>query len=734
MEQGAIMSRSDAGLANAGWLGLLIQALTMVIVTGMLWYFSKDERVKSVYAGWLGASMVAFPAILLRFVGTNNDQVGFLIQFIICLTAFFLVSKIRNIKINLAAGGISLALFLSAFGVAPFVVFGAFGSLSDVLLGLLTGLSMGLLAAVLMESTTGNRFIDSFGIASTLALLASAVGYDGSQLILLGLLPSFAFAVSTVMPSRVSAGLLVGILAATGLIFFDPTELTILLGDILALEVQAIGAAFAFGIFVGVIALAIKSMVRPSSGFNWMRLLGPMGAGFAWILVISMLFVNDHRGFYGDRLFVIMKEQADLSHVSQFDDIDERRSEAYREMTRLTNVSQADIRIFLDKAGVHYTSYYLVNAMEVRGGILVRLYLSTRPEVERVIPSPRLRPAEPVEALALNNLFESPSPDGVQWNIKMIGADKVWDEFNARGEGILVGQSDSGADGNHPEIRDSYRGVNEGADYNWFDPWNGTSTPVDNGGHGTHTLGTILGKNGIGVAPDAEWIGCVNLDRNLGNAALYLDCMQFMLAPFPQGGDPLTDGDPTRAADVLNNSWGCPPLEGCDPNALIKAVENLRAAGIFIVASTGNDGPDCNTISDPPAIYDSAFSVGAVDRSGNIAYFSSRGPVLVDDSGRIKPDISAPGVNVYSALPGGGYGALDGTSMAGPHVTGAVALLWSAAPYLIGDIDRTEQILIDTAQPYVGEHIGCFSEGTPNNAYGYGILNVYDAVKEALDN
>jgi subtilisin family serine protease len=223
------------------------------------------------------------------------------------------------------------------------------------------------------------------------------------------------------------------------------------------------------------------------------------------------------------------------------------------------------------------------------------------------------------------------------------------------------------------------------------------------------------------------------LNRNLGNPALYLDCMQFMLAPFPQGGDPLKDGDPARAADVLNNSWGCPELEGCDPNALLYAANHLRDAGIFVVASTGNDGPNCNTVNSPLPLYDSVFSVGAIDRSRDIAIFSSRGPVTADGSGRVKPDIAAPGVDVLSSVPGGGYAAESGTSMAGPHVVGAVALLWSAQPSLVGDIDRTEQLLTQTADPYTGSTSdGCFEGGVPNDAYGYGILDVYSAVKEAL--
>jgi subtilisin family serine protease len=351
--------------------------------------------------------------------------------------------------------------------------------------------------------------------------------------------------------------------------------------------------------------------------------------------------------------------------------------------------------------------------------------------VERVIPSPRLR-AAPEDSPA-PGFDAAPPADYVGWNIQLIGADRVWEEFGVRGEGIVVGQSDSGVDGNHPLLDEQYRGYDSSDDYNWFDPWDGTTSPNDEGGHGTHTLGSIPGSNGIGVAPDAQWIGCVNLDRNLANPALYLDCMQFMLAPFPIDGDPLTDGDPTQAAHVMNNSWGCPEIEGCDPNALLIASDNLRHAGIFVVVSTGNDGPECETVYAPLSLYDSVFSVGAIDQFGNMADFSSRGPVVVDGSGRIKPDIVAPGVDIYSSLPEGTYGSNSGTSMAGPHIVGVVALIWSAQPELIGDIDATESLIITTAQSYTGTtSLGCFTGDRPSNAYGFGVVDVYEAVKQAL--
>jgi subtilisin family serine protease len=151
------------------------------------------------------------------------------------------------------------------------------------------------------------------------------------------------------------------------------------------------------------------------------------------------------------------------------------------------------------------------------------------------------------------------------------------------------------------------------------------------------------------------------------------------------------------------------------------------------VVSAGNDGPNCSTVNAPLSLYDSVFSVGALDQAGNIAFFSSRGPVTADGSGRMKPDIAAPGVDIYSSLPGGNYGFNSGTSMAGPHVVGAVALLWSADPSLIGDIDRTEQLLIEAADPYAGSISGCFEGDVPNAAYGYGVLDVYEAVQEALE-
>ncbi|MFN8401502.1 MAG: S8 family serine peptidase [Anaerolineales bacterium] len=729
-EQSAIASSSLAQLAWAGVIGLGVQIFLMSLTFGLLWYFTSDDRFKGWYASLFAASLFGIPALILRALGPNNDQLGSILQFILAVVVAGVIIFLRKGKLTWNFTELPFGLLIAAFGIVPLTIYGSFGSPSDAILSLFAGLAFGLLAAVWM-SDAENVLLNGVGMSGLVALLAASFGYDGSQLILIVLVSAFGFAIATLHPSRAAATVATGLIAFVGLAFFDPTELTIVLGDIAGLATKAVGIALLIGWGVSVAALILPQVLGSGSGSGAKRAAGWVGTVAAWGMVIAAFFLWGNPGNYGDRLFVIFKDQADISDVASIKNRDERLTEAYTRLTNHANTTQADLRETLDSFGIAYTSYYLENAMEVQGGTLVRLFLMTRPEVDRVIPSPRLR-AAPKDSASPGG-ESAPTADYVGWNIQLIGADRVWEEFGVRGEGIVVGQSDSGVDGNHPAIEKQYRGYNGSDDYNWFDPWDGTSSPNDEGGHGTHTMGTILGSNGIGVAPGAQWIGCVNLDRNLANPALYLDCMQFMLAPFPIGGDPFVDGDPTQAAHVMNNSWGCPNLEGCDPNALLYAANHLRDAGIFVVVSTGNDGPNCETVESPLSLYDSVFSVGAIDQFGNLADFSSRGPVTADGSGRIKPDIVAPGVDVFSSLPENSYGSNSGTSMAGPHMVGVVALIWSAQPKLIGDIDATEQLIIDTAQPYTGDRsLGCFSGDTPSNAYGFGVVDVYEAVKEAL--
>jgi len=448
-----------------------------------------------------------------------------------------------------------------------------------------------------------------------------------------------------------------------------------------------------------------------------------------WLAGLGIYLFVGQPGFYGDGLFVILSNKADLALAYDIPDFEGRKRVIYEELTNFAQEDQQELRSVLDKLGVDYKGYYLVNAIAVDDGPIIRTLLSNRDDVDRVLKIPRLRPL-PANSPTVNGSLSL--PDQTLWNLVLIGADRVWVEFGVTGEGIIIGQSDTGVEENHPELKEGYRGSMGDDDYNWYDPWNSTATPGDIAGHGTHTLATAVGLN-VGVAPGSQWIACVNLARNLANPALYLDCLQFMFAPFPRDGDPFQDGNPSLSAHVLNNSWGCPEIEGCDSDVLIDAVEALRLAGIFVVSAAGNEGPGCESVAQPLALYDEVFTVGAIDQEGELASFSSLGPVTVDGSSRLKPDVSAPGVEVLSAFPGGTYESLQGTSMASPHVAGAVALMWSANPALIGDVEHTEAILRETAKDYLGVIPDCVTtEASPNNAVGYGVLDAYAAVYAPL--
>src|SRR5947208_9318194 len=241
--------------------------------------------------------------------------------------------------------------------------------------------------------------------------------------------------------------------------------------------------------------------------------------------------------------------------------------------------------------------------------------------------------------------------------------------------------------------------------YNWHDSiHDGASNPCgfdspfpcDDFFHGSHTTGTAIGDDGmgnqIGMAPGAKWIGCRNMNQGVGTPARYIECMEFFLAPYPIGGDP-SQGHPTKAPDITINSWGCPTSEGCSVNTLQSAVEAQAAAGIMMVVAAGNSGSLCSTVTDPPSFYAASYTAGALNTgTDTIAFFSSRGPVTIDGSNRIKPDIAAPGTGTRSAsnTSDNAYTFASGTSMATPHIAGAMGLLWCALPSLRHQIDPSK--------------------------------------------
>ncbi|MFN8491687.1 MAG: S8 family serine peptidase [Caldilineaceae bacterium] len=463
---------------------------------------------------------------------------------------------------------------------------------------------------------------------------------------------------------------------------------------------------------------------------------------------------------------VILQEQVDanavlkgaaLSAASQ----QSKAGALYAALTATALRTQAPLRAWLDAQGIPYQSFYLINMLEVRGNAATAAALRQRPEVARLVANPTVRQAlsvAPVKATGWQTLIpaEAQQTSALPYGLDYTHAPDVW-ALGFRGQGIVVASQDTGVEWDHPALKAKYRGVITSTTsltptinhvYNWFDAWGTTGRPArcstnpqvpcDDDGHGSHTVGTMVGdatnagSTLLGMAPDAKWIGCRNMNNGVGTPASYTACFQFFLAPYPQGGDPAKDGHPELGPNIINNSWGCPPSEGCDAASLRQIVETVRAAGQMVVASAGNNGASgCATVIDPIAIYDAVFSIGAHDSSGSIANFSSRGPVTIDGSKRLKPDLSAPGVAVRSAWLNGGYNTISGTSMASPHVAGATALLWSAVPALIGKIDATEQILIKSATPVPANQCDGATPVVPNNTYGYGRLNALAAVQMA---
>jgi subtilisin family serine protease len=345
-----------------------------------------------------------------------------------------------------------------------------------------------------------------------------------------------------------------------------------------------------------------------------------------------------------------------------------------------------------------------------------------RPDIEKVVANRQIKVIddEPV--------YEGPRGPllGPEWNIQRIRADQVWQALGITGNGVTVASMDTGVAWTHPALQAKYRGWDGSVadhNYNWYDATRaGSRVPVDTAGHGTHTMGTIVGDDGagnqIGVAPGARWISVSIID----SGATWIDAahrgFQWLIAPTDLDGN---NPDPNRRPSVVNNSWGCNSfVSGCAGyyEGFRDDVVAWIAAGIFPEFSAGNEGPAPMSMR-WPASYVQAFSTGATDINDNIADFSSRGPSI---EGVVKPEVVAPGNGIRSSFPSSGYLFMSGTSMAGPHVVGTVALMLEANPNL-GIVDLTN-ILEMTAIP--------FGDPIPNNTYGWGRIDAFNAVQVAL--
>ncbi|MCD6087711.1 MAG: S8 family serine peptidase [Candidatus Hydrothermae bacterium] len=413
-------------------------------------------------------------------------------------------------------------------------------------------------------------------------------------------------------------------------------------------------------------------------------------------------------------VFILPKDQPDYLHLK---DMFGRDKKGIADFLRdYASRTQKDILSFLksrdDVSDVK--SFWVANVIEARLPKTVILELSQRDDVGYIEEVPVVK----INRAAPDGQSSDPMTPG--WNIQQINADDVW-AMGHMGDGVIIGQMDTGVDYTHPALSGKWAGY-------WRDFVNGGSTPYDDNGHGTHTMGTILGGDGpgpddndIGVAPHAQFVA-VKVFNNQGTGYNIMSGFNWYASIVADSGVPVR---------VVNNSWGSPSSTSL---SFWNAVLTWRSLDIIPVFSIGNEGPNSSTAG-TPGNYPTVIGVGATDSGDNIASFSSRGPApnmtpwndttywSRPDWNLIKPDISAPGVNIRSSVPGGGYQggyAWSGTSMAAPHITGVIALMLSRNPSL--DFDTVYNILLNTAyQPSQG---GSY----PNNNYGWGRVDALAAV------
>jgi bacillopeptidase F len=476
-----------------------------------------------------------------------------------------------------------------------------------------------------------------------------------------------------------------------------------------------------------------------------------------FVLSVSTLTAGEIEKNFGEYLktlppdefasaIVIMADQADIKTLNA--SLKEERATMKVRHQRVLSAlkaaasrSQGDLVNYLEakkKEGSvkGYTCYWIMNLIVVQATREELEKIAFRSDVEIMEENFKVSLIKPVGERT--GPVQIPSKGiGVTPGLRAINADRVWHELGITGLGRLVANLDTGVDGSHPALTNRWRGNHEP----WQECWReavgyGDTIPHDYYGHGTHVMGTMCGLGAgtgdtIGVAWEAEWIADNAIDQWVGEEFDndILDAFEWFADP---DGNPATTDD---VPDVLQNSWGIDSRFGYDYQDCDyrwqTVIENCEAAGVVVTFSAGNEGPGAQTLRSPATICKTPttnFSVGAVDATHYdfpypIADFSSRGPSDCNGITK-KPEVVAPGVQVYSSVPGGGYEQYgwDGTSMAGPHVAGVVALMRQVNPDL--DVDSIKQILINTA-------VDLGSPGE-DNTYGWGIIDAYAAVNSLL--
>ena len=428
---------------------------------------------------------------------------------------------------------------------------------------------------------------------------------------------------------------------------------------------------------------------------------------------------------------IVMAEQADLSAAYSIADWNERGRYVYDTLSQTAARSQKRAIAQLQARGLRYQSFILGNQIYVHGGTQRAIEsLLSLAEVGRV-RAPVTVKLNPVEMFEVQGAAQAQAEvqAGPTWGLTDAHAPEFWSTFGRHGEGIVVANIDTGVQADHPALADAYHcaGGNLLDEKCWHDaivdaPESG---PQDDQGHGTHTMGTMVGSNDpalphqVGMAPGAQWIACRAFIDNTATEDDLLECAQWILAPA---------GDPANRPHVVNNSWGGDSQD----EWFQEKVQAWAAAGIFATFSAGNEGSSCNVLGSP-ADYPEGFTVTAHDNRRTIASFASKG----GNTAYLKPNLSAPGELVLSAYPEkkglGEWLKMNGTSMAAPHVAGAVALLWSLKPDLVGNLGLTAALLQSSAAAPPPGDCGAPESGGGNYTYGYGFLDVYRAGLLSLD-
>jgi subtilisin family serine protease len=446
------------------------------------------------------------------------------------------------------------------------------------------------------------------------------------------------------------------------------------------------------------------------------------------LVKVDQRVLQQARAHGSSSFWIVMGAKSNLTAALSMKDWDARGAYVMHRLMATARASQRQVRALLSARGVPFQTYWSSNVILVKRGTASDIAaVAARPEVAKVSPRWRGHLVGGLPGVAVAKV------DAVEWGIANIKADQVWSTYDDFGAGIVVSSIDTGTQYDHPALVKQYRGNLGGGqfnhNYNWFDPGH-TCNPVrpcDLNEHGTHTMGTMVGDDGgankIGVAPQAKWIeaaGCAGACSD----QMLLDSGQWLLAPKNLNGN---KPRPDLRPDVVNNSWGIP---GDDMSDWYQAtVDAWIASGIFPAWAAGNEGPSCSSLREPGA-YPESYTMGAFDINNNIASFSSRGPSPFGGQSTTKPNIAAPGVNVRSSIPTNSYGSLSGTSMATPHVAGTVALIWSGAPALRGDIHATEKALSSTAHPV--KNLTCGGTKNFNDVWGHGRLDALRAVTKAI--